>query len=1571
MKKNTSNLTLRLASLVIILSALGFLSTLAISRETPTGAVTGRVYSFDSGSPIKGARVNHPSRGTFVKTDEDGRYTLYGVSKGNHTIRVSAKGFSYSYYKNVMVTEGKATKDIDFKMIRRPSTYYMYAYQKVFSPAEMPEVAFRGYLVKKVALKVYKINPTHYLNYFKTSGAWSWLDTSGRKPVLETTYTARFNEDGDFTGSLRLPLKDTGLYVIKAQAVKGSMKRSTWVLKTDMGLITKRSPSQMLIYAQSFTTGKPLKNAVIRLYQKTRGGTLHLGTGKTDGDGMMIKNHESRNSYKVFASQGQNFAFSSTYSSGSPRNTKVYLYTERPVYRPGQTVYFKGIIRRKSGNSYQVPRGIWAHVKITNTRGTTLFEKNFQANAYGTIHGQFTLGAEPPLGTYSIRTSIDGDRSYSYFEVAEYKKPEFKVEVSTDKPHYVAGDKIKVKVKGLYYFGAPVKGAKFNLTVYESAYRWSRLAWRDYDVENPGYGGIMFETSGKLDEKGQAEIYVPTGKIKYSKNLGIEANVSDISGRTVSGSTSAPLSVGEFALFAITDKYIYSPGDDVTLKIEAMDYKEKPVKNQKVSVEIQSISYEEVKVRRSYMSADGRRHFYDEYKYKEKITSVGPVRWELTDNQGKSQVSFTPSKNGSYVFRLKSKDCRGNEISYDSYLYVSDGSSQGLVSEADIKVITDKNQYEPGEKVKALISCSKPDTYVLVTLEGRKIFERQVLHLKKGAKTITFPLKDEYFPNVFISACAIKDMSMIQEVKNVRINRENRKLKISVKPDKKRYYPGDNARYTVTVLDEKGSPVQAELSLGVVDQAIYAIAPDRTPNIHEFFWNYGYNLVDTTYSFARDYSGGTDKFPRDEIRRDFKDTARWAPVVVTDANGKAVVEFVMPDNLTTWITTVRAATSGTLVGSAVNEVLCTKDLLVRLETPRFITQRDKIKIGGVVHNYTKTDQKVKVWLESVGVKMEGPPNREVTIKPNDSKDFYWLVKAENPGEAKFTLLCQGTTARDAMETKVPIHPFGVEEIIHRSGSLTKKIPSARLDLKLPVTVIKDASRLEVVISPSIAASMLENLDYLISYPYGCVEQTTSPVIAAMSVHRALSGLGIIDRELEEKIRKVADKGMTRLQGMQNYTGGWGWWPGRPANLHMTGYVVLAMKMTQRNGFYVNQKSLDRGVKALRQMVKKKMEPVTDMGGAVQQNEEWNSRAYALYVLYRVGAIEEEKILELFKNRDKLNEYALSMLAMTLDGMGDTKKTTTVMGELDRKAVIEEDQCHWNSRTYTYSWMDDNLEATAYCLEAYVQIQPDDRKIPLIINWLYRRRIGKGYNSTKDTAAVVYALTNYLLKSGEHRPDYKLNVDLNKKPLLSNLHVTTMKLSHKDSVTKASHDKLQTGQNQIDISISGTGNLYYSTRLHYYLNTDVIPAVNRGLQVKRDYFLVTLVKNRKGKLVEHLNALPKRPLHRNEKIRVIIEVTPDKDYRYVIVEDPLPSGFEVDIAESEKNRSGWLAHREIRDEKAVFFVERLHKNKKLVFTYDLRPEMFGLVNILPAQAHCMYEPQVRGHSPSLKVNVDGK
>src|SRR5438445_13241255 len=211
-------------------------------------------------------------------------------------------------------------------------------------------------------------------------------------------------------------------------------------------------------------------------------------------------------------------------------------------------------------------------------------------------------------------------------------------------------------------------------------------------------------------------------------------------------------------------------------------------------------------------------------------------------------------------------------------------------------------------------------------------------------------------------------------------------LKLDIVPNKKEFKPRDVASYTVLARNEDGSPAaNTEISLGIVAEAIYSIQTDTAGNIKREFYGRRFDEVQTSLAIHYTFTGYAGEKPADlaknksayqladfknessyaepTIRKEFKDTAFWQPDVVTGGDGKATVEFKLPDNLTTWRATARAVTADTRVGSTVQKTIARKDVIMRLEMRGFLIEGNTFRFSGSVNNFLKMDKSTKFSLE--------------------------------------------------------------------------------------------------------------------------------------------------------------------------------------------------------------------------------------------------------------------------------------------------------------------------------------------------------------------------------------------------------------------------------------------------------------------------------------------------------------------------------------------------------------------------------------------------------------------------------
>jgi alpha-2-macroglobulin len=1364
-----------------------------------------------------------------------------------------------------------------------------------------------------------------------------------------------------------------GLYIIRVSSSDGHPLDFIVLNSAKIGFVYKISPQNVLVYTVDLRTGEP-KPCNIEIYQGEDKKKL-LFSGHSDMNGLYIADTSliSLNDESIFivAKSGDDYAQNPwAYYYWQKKDYTVYVYTDRPIYRPGNTVYFKGIVRKNGDGVYLPCSNKSVSVKI-QTGATLVSTHDLTTNEFGTFSGEFTLDTEPKLSDYQIITTID-DESTDFstsclFKVREYRKPEYLVTVTTDKDTFISSEDITADVKAEYFFGGPVPNAQVKYSLYENSF-WNytekeseldrKYEYQDYSKMIQMYGypegdrendseenprTNIKEGTTTTDANGLAKIKISAlGKLEKNKRYILLIGVSDESNREAIGSCKINVNQGAFSLDASTSKFVYRLVDTIDVTVNASE----PVKD----VSINLIAYTTY-----WMQKDS------DWKEIEEPIWQGTVK---TDSQGKANFNLNASKSGNIKIRLTSTDKYKNEINSYTYLCRVMSSDEQVQynqynSSDRFYLYAEKKVYSPGEKARIFIqSPIKLDNHpVLITVEGRKIHASHILRVIGTSATMEIPITQDYEPNVFISACTVKDVkfytsiesqyiedSYSEEVLKIYVPPIEKFLNIAINTDKPEYRPGDNATYSVKTTDMHGKPISSEVSLGVVDSSIYALQHELVPDIKRYFYGARGNTVYTDYSFnifggAEGGEGADDT--QMTLRNNFPDTAFWQANLVTDENGVGTVSFKLPDNITSWRATTRGITADTMLGSETSEVISTKPMFIRLLPPRFLTQGDTISIPTIIHNYSPTEQDVVVKFQAQGVKLVGNSQKSVIISPNDSINLLWKVEVDDIGTAKFTATARSETLSDGIEMSIPILPHGIEQVVSISGSLDgSSNPDEESTLVLPKNRLKGASNLKLVLSPSLASTMFTALDYLVSYPYGCVEQTMGGFLPNIFVYQTLKILGIQNQELEKELPKMVEKGLQRLYNFQHEDGGWGWWEGDETHPFMTAYVIFGLSQAISSGFNVDDNVYKKGIESLKKQLSEPSSIKSFGGYPLTIVDIIDTQIYMLFALAMADSPLEDDILRMYGQADIINNnYSLSLLALALNKLGKVDLAKNVLDHIAKNAVKGAGGTYWKGSSWHYSWTSNQNETTAFAILALSQIDQanNDALISDAIRYLIDNRKGENWSSTKDTAAIIFAFSEYVSRSSELKPDYTVEVNLNEK-LVKKIQVSQKEVFSEGIILNIPEDELISGDNDLQITIKGVGKLYYTASLKYFDTQPTLPSMSQGITIERSY------STNEAKT--------------GEDIEVTLTIKSDADYQYAIIEDYLPSGCSV---VGEGTFTGGSARKEIHDEKVAFLMTNISLGKKHELSYTLRPETSGDFVVLPTKAYLMYEPDVRGNS----------
>jgi uncharacterized protein YfaS (alpha-2-macroglobulin family) len=877
--------------------------------------------------------------------------------------------------------------------------------------------------------------------------------------------------------------------------------------------------------------------------------------------------------------------------------------------------------------------------------------------------------------------------------------------------------------------------------------------------------------------------------------------------------------------------------------------------------------------------------------------------------------------------------------------------------------------------------------HLLVTTELDRVLE--IWHIVSNGRTamIDLPIKDTYTPNIYLDVAYVRNGQMYEHSKSISVPATNKFLNLTLKPDKTEYKPRDPASYTIIATNADGSAAPGvEVSLGLVDEAIYSIRPDSSGDIRRAFYGRRYSSVTTGFAAAFQFTGYSGEnridlamnkrsyqladFKNDsqlvepKIRKEFKDTAFWQPDVVTGADGKATVKINLPDNLTTWRATARAVSADLRVGAKVDRVLSRKDLILRLETPRFATEGDTVTVSGIVHNYLKEDKVTQVELKVAGAQLLDGAQRTVTVPQNGEQRIDWRINAQQMGAVTLLATAKTTTESDGIELPMPIVPAGTKITKGESLAIAEDSYEKQLSLALPGNAHPQARTLRIEASPSIAGAMFGALDYLTGYPYGCTEQTMSRFLPNIIVAQTLKDVKTASISTGNDLNKKVNAGLERLYGFQHEDGGWGWWKDDKTDPFMTAYVMDGLAMAQHAGFGVTNYVVERGRNKLKALLDAgKMEDGTPF--------DLESRAYLLYAQQVNGGAEARYVTDMFNRRGELQPYGRALLALTLKLRNDNR-AGTVAGEIERSAQTTDYDAYWPSkRRLMLDFSEENdLEATALSLKALAQINPKSDVMAKSARWLVgHRRNGYYWDSTKQTAFAIYGLTDYLRASKELSADYSLEVYLNGEQIASKRVTAADASGGQPVVVERKGDRLAP-INQVRVVKRGAGVAYVAATLDYFTREEQSPQSAGGLNVTREYLRLS-VTEQDGKPSWQVTPLS-GDLHAGDMIVSRLRVTGTKA-QYLLVEDPIPAGCEqvdnfsgLSLNYATNGWGDWYSQREFRDQRTAYFLNYFKGD--VTFQYAMRVQVPGQFRVAPARAELMYQPSVRANTANVSLNI---
>ncbi len=763
---------------------------------------------------------------------------------------------------------------------------------------------------------------------------------------------------------------------------------------------------------------------------------------------------------------------------------------------------------------------------------------------------------------------------------------------------------------------------------------------------------------------------------------------------------------------------------------------------------------------------------------------------------------------------------------------------------------------------------------------------------------------------------------------------------------------------------------------------------------------------------AKDAGGGGDQ-PAGElveptVRSNFADTALWVGSLTTDKTGMAEVDLTMPENLTSWKVKVWSFGHGAKVGSSDVELITRKNLIIRLQAPRFLVQKDEVVLSANVHNYLKTDKEVSVTLdlpekELLGL-IQGEATQKIKIKAGGEQRVDWRVKVTNEGLATVRMKALTNEESDATEMKLPCYIHGMLKMEAWAGTIRPDKDSGKVALTVPAERRIDQSLLEVRYSPSLATAMVDALPYLAEYPYGCTEQTLNRFLPSVITQKTLREMNINLAEIrdkrtnlnaqeigddkerakqwkrfehnpvfdEEELNRMVKENVNMLTNMQLSDGGWGWFSGVGERSwpHTTAVVVHGLQIAKENDVALVPNMLERGVAWLKNYQAGEVQKIKNADGKINPWKMHADNLDAFVYMVLVDADQENKEMRdfLYRDRIELAVYAKALFGLGLHKVGDQEKLTMIMQNIDQFLVqdTENESAYLKlpANNYWWYWYGSETEANAYYLKLLSKLEPKGEKAPRLVKYLLNNRKHATYwSSTRDTAIAVEAFADYIRATGEDKPDMIVEVwiDGEKKKEVA---IKPENLFTYDNKFVLKGADVTDGKHEIEIKRRGKGPVYFNAYFTNFTLEDHITKAGLEIKVERNYYKLNEVDksikvagsrgqaaDQKVLKYERVPLKELDTLKSGDLVEVELVIESKNDYEYILFEDMKAAGFEAVDVRSGYTNNGLGAYTEFRDERVAMFVRALARGKHSM-SYRLRAEIPGKFSALPTKASAM-------------------
>ena len=1318
---------------------------------------------------------------------------------------------------------------------------------------------------------------------------------------------------------------------------------------TDLGVTTRYAFNRIVVWVKSLSSGEAVADAAVTVGH----GFRPVLEGLTDGDGVVRFDLEP-GQYRALFVEGREDRIQISVRHGSDRvafrpnrshNTypfgiwnvggphraeaprmETFLFTDRGLYQPGETVTFRGIDRTYTPGGYEIFEGPYTlEVRENRWDGEVLTRLSGETTDSGGLFGEIALPETLEPGSYVMEYARQTMRTGRTFQVAHFERAAFDVAVAAPERSLFLGEAIGMTVRSRYLAGGSLAGQPYT-------YFWQRAPahyappgarWRGwiFGPEEFGWGTVLSRGEGVLSAAGAAtssqitDANVPVGR---AQRYTLEARVQDAAQREIAGRASAlvhpaalytalRLETGGEAHFA---RFVES-GTPVELSIATVDIdgEVRPPANETVDVTFIRRVWQSSEQRGVYGRVNTRWERVDEEVFAQTV--------EMTDGRG--TLTLTSEEAGEYLIRVDALDSAGRAARTELSFYAT-GSSWirwGIDDRQAIRLVPDRERYSVGDTARVMVQSPLPEGEYLVTLERDGIFESRLVELEGSAATIDIPITEEIIPVVYVTVSSSRERQEAPTsyfepdlgkpagyfgIVRLVIDPEPRSVEVEILPDEPSYRPGEEASVEVAV-HRDGTPVEgAEVTLLAVDRGVLDLINYHIPDPVEFFYDpakFTLNvvgadsrslLIDPVTYEIKNLVGGDDGAGKLDRRDDFSPLAVFEPYLETDASGIARARFQWPDTLTTYRLTAVVVNHNDF-GIAEEEIAVRNPLNVRAALPRRLRVRDTAEVGVVLTNLAGDGIDVEVALSAAGLTVDGERRKTVTIGPESTVPLYFTVAAREVGRAELEFTVRSSALSEVLVETIEIERPLVREAFTVTGRTERAAEErsqsgidqiAEEGLIIPTNIAEGFGSVTVRARPSRLPEFVPAIEYLLEHRSDYVDAHILRAVPRVLFGDALEEMGLDGAHLdEERLHHL----LGRLADVQGDDGGIPYSFQRlgvssPRSSIWTALLVDLIDeygaLTEADGepsvagSSVEMPDIDALLGYLESLHNRPH--VSDF-----------TRLFALYVQARLGEDVEAHLERLTARGDEIGAAGLGFAALAHLEAGRDGAAESLLQRMRSFTTLGTRSIDFLETYEVRHYFDSPTLRLAQLLMLYNRFASDPTMTTRVADTVMNNQRFGFWNNVADTAWVLIAFADTIRSDGSTDVDLDLSVAISgdemvrrrfesvtDAPLISSLGLFDVPL-----VEAARNVQLP-----LTFAAAGAGTAYYSATIEYALPAEIVPPRDEGISV------LSAIRDLEG------NPVLWDELDLGETYRMEVTIATPRTRHMVELSVPVPSGAAI-------------------------------------------------------------------------------